>query len=105
MDDILLARNDIEMINKTKPCLGSNFEIKDMGEASYVLGIKITVIGTSRLLYLDQSKYIEKMLKWFNMENYKALSINLCKGQHLIKLCVLKISRKKKISIRFYMCK
>ena len=41
VDDILLAGNDKEMIVTTKAWLSSNFEMKDMGEASYVLGVKI----------------------------------------------------------------
>ena len=41
VDDILLAGNDMEMIIATKRWLSSNFEMKDMGEADYILGIKI----------------------------------------------------------------
>ena len=39
--DILLASNSKEMINTAKKWLSSNFEIKDMGEANYVLDVKI----------------------------------------------------------------
>lgn len=42
VDDILLDRNDLEMTNKTKTYLGSRFEMKNIGETSYVLGIKIS---------------------------------------------------------------
>ena len=35
--DILLAGNNMEIIKTTKQWLSSIFEIKDMGEASYVL--------------------------------------------------------------------
>ena len=41
VDDILLASNDLNMIQSIKSWLNSKFEMKDMGEASYVLGIKI----------------------------------------------------------------
>ena len=41
MDDILLAQNNTVMINATKEFLSSNFEIKDMGEANYMLRVKI----------------------------------------------------------------
>jgi hypothetical protein len=41
VDDILLAGNDAEMIVATKEWLSSNFEMKDMGEADYILGVKI----------------------------------------------------------------
>ena len=41
VDDILLASNDLNMRQSIKSWLNSKFEMKDMGEASYVLGIKI----------------------------------------------------------------
>ena len=55
VDDILLAGNDKEMIVATKVWLSSNFEMKDMGEASYVLGVKI---------FRDHSKNKNKN-RWF----------------------------------------
>ena len=41
VDDILLAVNDLGILYETKDFLSKNFEIKDMGEASYVIGIPI----------------------------------------------------------------
>ena len=38
VDDILLARNDIDLLHETKIFLGRKFEMKDLGEASFVLG-------------------------------------------------------------------
>jgi len=40
IDDILLARTDLEMINATNRWLSSVFKMKDMGEARYVLGVE-----------------------------------------------------------------
>ena len=40
VDDILLATNDIGMLHETKIFLSRNFEMKDLGEASFVLGIE-----------------------------------------------------------------
>jgi hypothetical protein len=37
VDDILLIGNDVQMLNNVK----EYFSMKDMGEAAYVLGIKI----------------------------------------------------------------
>jgi hypothetical protein len=37
----LITENNKELIATTKLWLSINFEMKDMGEASYVLGIKI----------------------------------------------------------------
>jgi hypothetical protein len=39
--DILLASCDKGLLEETKRFLSSNFDMKDMGEASYVLGIEI----------------------------------------------------------------
>ena len=41
VNDILIAGNDKKFIDVTKKWLSSNFKMKDMGEASYVLGVKI----------------------------------------------------------------
>jgi len=39
VDDIFLGGDNLEMINTTKQWLSSIFEMKDMGEARYVLGM------------------------------------------------------------------
>lgn len=41
VDDILLACNDKDMLHETKNFMSSNFDMKDIGEASYILGIEI----------------------------------------------------------------
>ena len=40
VDDILLLRNDMYLINSTEEWLSSNFEMKDMGKVSFVLGLR-----------------------------------------------------------------
>lgn len=42
MDDILLARNDKEYIVMVKSWSSFIFEMKDMGEGTYILGVNIT---------------------------------------------------------------
>jgi hypothetical protein len=85
VDDILLAGNCMDMITKTKSYLGSKFEMKDMGEASYVLGIKITRDRNSKLLYLDQENYLDKIFKRFNMLECNPVSTPVSKGTVLTK--------------------
>ncbi|KAM3219756.1 hypothetical protein P3L10_024287 [Capsicum annuum] len=41
VDEILLATNDLGLLYDTKKYLSNNFEMKDMGEASYVIEIEI----------------------------------------------------------------
>ena len=39
VDDILLASSDLNLLNETKLLLSKTFDMKDLGEASFVLGI------------------------------------------------------------------
>ena len=41
VDDILLATTNKGLLCEVKQFLSENFDMKDMGEASYVIGIKI----------------------------------------------------------------
>ncbi|KAL0420682.1 UNVERIFIED_CONTAM: hypothetical protein Slati_3091100 [Sesamum latifolium] len=41
VDDILLIGNDVKMLGDIKHDCLTQFSMKDMGEASYILGIKI----------------------------------------------------------------
>ncbi|KAL0420487.1 UNVERIFIED_CONTAM: hypothetical protein Slati_3071600 [Sesamum latifolium] len=60
VDDILLIENDVKMLGDIKARLSTQFSMKDMGKASYILGIKIYRDRSRRMLELTQSSYIEK---------------------------------------------
>jgi hypothetical protein len=64
VDDMLIFGTDLESIQNTKEILSSSFSMKDMGVADIILGIRIMRQGDS--LVLNQSHYIEKILKKFN---------------------------------------
>ncbi|KAL0413351.1 UNVERIFIED_CONTAM: Retrovirus-related Pol polyprotein from transposon TNT 1-94 [Sesamum radiatum] len=70
-DNILLIGNDVKMLGDVKAWLSTHFCMKDIGEASYILGIKIYKDRSRRMLGLIQSSYIEKVLKRFKMEHSK----------------------------------
>ncbi|GJT01454.1 retrotransposon protein, putative, ty1-copia subclass [Tanacetum coccineum] len=63
VDDILIMGNSIPMLQDVKSYLGKCFAMKDLGEAAYILGIKIYRDRSRRLIGLCQSAYIEKILK------------------------------------------
>ncbi|WVZ71116.1 hypothetical protein U9M48_019737 [Paspalum notatum var. saurae] len=67
VDDILLIENDIPMLEVVKDSLRKSFSMKDLGEAAYILGIKIYRDRSKSLIGLSQSTYIDKVLKRFNM--------------------------------------
>ena len=41
MDDILLVSSDVNLLVETKKFLSSKFDMKDLGEATFVLKIEI----------------------------------------------------------------
>jgi hypothetical protein len=58
VDDILLASNDKNLLFETKEFLSSNFDMKDLGDVSYVLRIEIQRDRTKGVLVLSQKAYI-----------------------------------------------
>ncbi|GJZ48427.1 retrotransposon protein, putative, ty1-copia subclass [Tanacetum coccineum] len=71
VDDILIMVNNLPMLQDVKSYLGRCFAMKDLGEAAYILGIKIYKDRSKRLIGLCQSAYIKKIIKRFYMENSK----------------------------------
>ena len=55
VDDILLASSDLGLLHTTNKFLSENFEMKDMGEATYVIGIEIFCDRSSGFLGLSQN--------------------------------------------------
>ena len=85
VNDILLTSNSSDMMKETKFCLGFKFEMKDMGLAKYVLGIRISRDRNSKLIYLDQENYLENVLKRFKMEDCRPVSTTVSNGMILNK--------------------
>ncbi|KAJ9545394.1 hypothetical protein OSB04_025101 [Centaurea solstitialis] len=71
VDDILLIGNDVPTLQSIKSWLSRCFQMKDLGEAAYILGIKIYRNRSKRLTGLSQSTYIDKILKRFRMDESK----------------------------------
>src|SRR3954447_406582 len=71
VDDILIIGNDINMLNNVKSYFNKCFSMKYLGEAFYILGIKIYRDRQRRLIALSQSTYLDKILKRFIMDKAK----------------------------------
>ena len=65
--------------------LNDTFDMKDLGNPNHILGMHIMCVRQKRLLYLSQTEYIDKILKHFNMEGGKTISISLAS---YLKLCL-----------------
>ena len=59
--------------------------MKDLGEANYILGIKLLRNRKNKVLALSQALYINKILARFSMENSKKGTLPFRHGVHLSK--------------------
>ena len=85
VDDILLIGNDIGALSSVKAWLSTEFSMKDLGEATYILGIRIFRDRVKRMIGLSQALYLEKVLKRFGMEDSKKGFLPVRHGVHLSK--------------------
>jgi len=71
--------------------------MKDLGETSYILGVKILRDRSRRLLSLSQETYHRKILELFNMNNSKPVDTPVDKGYTLSTSQCLKIEEERKL--------
>ena len=85
VDDILILGNHEPSMRSVKAYLEKCFSMKDLGDASYILGIKIYRDRSKRLIGLSQSIYIDKVLTRFHMEQSKRGLVPMSTGTILSK--------------------
>ncbi|GKA15467.1 retrotransposon protein, putative, ty1-copia subclass [Tanacetum coccineum] len=71
VDDIIIMGNHIPSLQSVKDYLGKCSAVKDLGEATFILGIKIYRDRSKRLIGLSQNAYMDKILKRYKMDNSK----------------------------------
>nr|GEY32046.1 retrotransposon protein, putative, Ty1-copia subclass [Tanacetum cinerariifolium] len=67
VDDMLIFGTDQDQVNKTNEFLSSKFDMKDLGKAEVILGVRIKRGNNG--ISISQSHYIEKILTKFNLAN------------------------------------
>ena len=80
VDDILLASDSLDLLHESKRLLSQNFDMKDLGEASYVIGIEIHRDRTNGILGLSQKAYIDRVLTRYNMQQCSPSVAPVVKG-------------------------
>jgi hypothetical protein len=80
MDGILLVSSHVDLLLETKKFLSSNFDMKDICEASFIIGIEIHRDRSKGELGLSQKAYLEKVLKKYIMHGSKPSSAPIVKG-------------------------
>ena len=69
VDDIILAGKTDEKIAKVKESIAERFQVKDMGELKYILGLQ--VIQEDGKVWIGQPTYTASIIKKYGMENCK----------------------------------
>lgn len=74
VDDLLVFSNEPEWKRELKDCLMSNFKMKDIGEARFVLGMQITRDRKNAKLWVDQKLYVTDVLSRFGLTDCNAVA-------------------------------
>ena len=74
---MLIVGQDIAQISKLKEQLVESFDMKDLGPTKQILGMEITRDRKIRRLWLSQERYVERILKRFNMKDGKPIKTPL----------------------------
>jgi hypothetical protein len=92
VDDMAVTANHKSHITHFKLHLCEFFEISDLGELSWLLGLKVTRDRVARTIMLSQKAYVDTIIKRFHlgdaksvqtpMEPATSLSIDQCPGTH-----------------------
>nr|GEW45872.1 zinc finger, CCHC-type [Tanacetum cinerariifolium] len=83
VDDMLIVGSNDKMIKSTKNMLKSKFDMKDIGLADVILGIKI--IRTQNGLVLSQAHYVDKILNTHNAGDFGLARTPIDTSLHLSK--------------------
>ena len=71
VNDSLLIRNDVELLLSIMIWLLTQFQMKDLGEAQYIIRIKVLQDHKNRKILLFQATYIDKFLVNYVMQDSK----------------------------------
>lgn len=74
VDDIILFSKSNEAIDNIIKLIASKFDIHDLGEIKYYLGMEVTK-DNDGIYHLSQSHYIDKVVKDFCMANAKTSNV------------------------------
>ena len=101
--DILLSGNDVEFLDSIKGYLNKSFSMKDLGEAAFILGIKIYRDRSRCLIGLSQSTYLDKVLKKLKMDQSKKGFLLVLQGVKLSQTqCLTTAEDREKMKVIHY---
>jgi hypothetical protein len=96
--------NSEKLLNNTKQNIKGKFNMKDLGELYWLLNIKIKRDRENKMISLSQDAYIDKILKCFNLQNVKSLSIPVDPNMKLSKDHCAKMDEEKEAMRKVLYC-
>ena len=84
VDDILLAGRSLRKIAQVKAALGKRFQVKDMGEFHYFLGVSVKQNSETGETWISQPAYIQAVLEKFGLEHCKPVNTPVTPGTKLL---------------------
>uniref|UniRef100_A0A803M610 Reverse transcriptase Ty1/copia-type domain-containing protein n=1 Tax=Chenopodium quinoa TaxID=63459 RepID=A0A803M610_CHEQI len=82
-DDLIYMGTNPRLIEEFKKAMMSEFEMTDLGEMKYFLGMQVK--QSQGRIFLSQEKYAEDMLKKFNMRDCKPMATPMATNEKLSK--------------------
>ncbi|GKD45674.1 retrovirus-related pol polyprotein from transposon TNT 1-94, partial [Tanacetum coccineum] len=83
VDDLIITGSTLDLIEQFKVSMKSEFEMSDMGEMRFFLGVE--VIQSEDGIHLNQRKYAREILERFNMEDCNSVRSPMVPGCKLVK--------------------
>jgi len=86
VDDTIIICNNADVLKEVKQKLNRRYEMQDQGRIHYFLGMSIKRDRENKILTIDQSLYIEKVLQRFGMRDCNPISTPLENGKKFNRL-------------------
>ena len=85
VDDILLAGKSDKRMKEVKRALSAQFEVKDLGDLHYLLGVAVNQNHAEKSIWIGQPTYTSTILEKFGMKEAKPIATPVNTDSKLVK--------------------
>jgi reverse transcriptase-like protein len=86
VDDITMVSKDLQKINKDKEVLKRKYEMMDLSELNWILGICVMRDHRTGTIALSQKNFAKEILEWFKKTGLHPISTPALANEHMTKL-------------------
>jgi hypothetical protein len=94
VDDITMVATTLASINRDKEALNRAYEMTDLGELSWILGMRVSRNRNEGWIAISQIKYSQEILERFGKSDVRPISTPSLANEHLKKLKVAEFEAK-----------